>query len=262
MNPKEKADVPRALRQWDSIAHILEGFGVEIFEIPPMKGCQDQIYTANIATDIKGTIVLANFSSPGRSCEVEPARQFFTKLGYRCIQPPFAQEAEADLKKWKDGVYFGGWGISSNKESYPWIEQQTGVKIITVHEVDEGLFHLDCSLLVVDENNFLITKKGLDPESVKVIQKCGNVIFTPEGIETTGITNGILIPEKRIYISGCFQQEDKDYRQGSEWLMETMDRFGYTVVFVDCDSYNISGADCSCTAMRLEENPPSLQAST
>jgi N-dimethylarginine dimethylaminohydrolase len=137
--------------------------------------------------------------------------------------------------------------------------QQLGVTIIPVEEINPESFHLDCCLLVIDEENFMVTKKGLSPESIKILQNCGKVTFTPEGLETTGCTNGVLIPEKRLYISGCFNQEQPNYRKASEWLLETMDKFGYTVIFTDVDSYNVSGADLSCSVMHLD-NPPAQQS--
>jgi N-dimethylarginine dimethylaminohydrolase len=256
----EEADVQRAMNQWDRTAHIMEALGVELFEIPPTKGCQDQIYVANIGISIEPYIILANYKAAGRSCEVPPARDFFTKLGYQCIQPPFNFEGEADLKLWKKGVYFGGWGLFSDKRAFEWISKQTGVSIIPVREINKKAYHLDCNLLVVDEENFIVVKKGLDAASIKALQKLGNVHFTPDGIETTGITNGVLIPEKQIYMSGTFNPELPDYRKAMEWLLEKMDTLGYTCLFVDVDSYNVSGADLSCSVMHLTFDPPNKPA--
>jgi len=252
---KVPVDVPRALTQHDRTGHIFEALGVELFEIPPVKGAQDQTYVANVALviDESKMAIMARYKAAGRAVEVEPARQFLTQLGYKCIQPPIGSTFEgwADCKRWKSGIYFGGWGLFSNKAAFQWISNNTGIKIIPVKEIDEGTYHLDCNLLVVDENNFIVVKSGLDSQSVKTLQKCGNVIFTPDGIETTGITNGVIIPEKKIYCSGCLQPEQKEYRRACEWLLETMDKLGYTVVFFDVDSYGPSGADLSCTVLPL-----------
>lgn len=253
---KEPADVPRALNQYDRTAHIMEAFGVELFEMPPTKDCQDQLYTANIGISIDPYIVLAQYKAPGRACEVPPAKKFFEKMGYQCIQPTDFFEGEADLKLWKPGHYFGGYGLFSDKKAFDWISKKCGVKIMPVEEINPKSFHLDCSLLVIDEENFMVTKKGLSADSIKLLKKCGNVIFTPEGLETTGCTNGVLIPEKRIYMSGAFNPEQKDYQKAMEWLLETMDKFDYTVVFTDVDTYNASGADLSCSVMHLTFPPP------
>jgi N-dimethylarginine dimethylaminohydrolase len=252
---KEPADVPRALNEHDRIAHVLEAFGVEIFEMPPEKGCQDMCFVANIGVAIEPYIVLANYKAPGRACEVPPAKRYFESLGYQCIIPPKTTEGEADMKLWKKGHYFCGIGQFSTKESFDWIAKKTGVKTILLEEIDPQAYHLDCSLLVIDEENFLVNKAGLSPDSIKILQKCGNVTFTPDGVKTTGITNGVLIPEKKIYMSGAFNPELPDYRKAMEFLLEAMDKFGYTTVFNDADAFNPSGGDLSCLVFHLTFPP-------
>jgi N-dimethylarginine dimethylaminohydrolase len=258
----EEADVPRALNQMDRVSHVFESLGVEILEIPPQKGAQDQVYTANIGMCIGNTFVLANYKAPGRAIEVEPARKYLTSLGYNCIQPPFFFEGEADCKKWKDGIYFGGYGLFSTNEAFDWIEKQCGVRILRVKEMEEAQFHIDCSLMVVDEENFIVSRKGISKESLALLKKCGNVVLAPDGIETTGITNGVKIENKRIYCSGAFNPEQPDYRKAMEWLLEAMDKLNYTVIFLDVDSLNPSGADLSCTVCNMENYPPKSLAPT
>lgn len=251
----EPIDVDRAVNQHDRVAHILEALGVEVLEMPPAKGAQDMVYCANIGIAIEPYIVLAKYKAPGRSVEVAPAKKFFEGMGYNCIQPPYFFEGEADLKLWKQGYYFGGFGLFSDPRAFKWIEKTCGVKIIQLKEVDPKSFHLDCSLMVIDEENFIVNKSGLAPESIKILQKLGNVHFTPEGTETCGCTNGVIVKEKHIYLSGAFNQEQKEYRKASEWLLETMDKFGLTTIFVDVDSWNASGADLSCGIFHLTFDP-------
>lgn len=251
MQGREEADVPRAMNQWDRVAHILESFGCELYEIPPEKGCQDQTYTANVCSFIHPFAVMAKYKAPGRDCEIEPAKKFLQEKGYNCIQPDDYFEGEADLKLWKPGMYFGGYGLFSTNEAFDWIEKKCGVEIIRLHEINPKGFHLDCELLVIDDENFMVTKNSLAPESIARLQKLGNVIFTPDGCDTCGCTNGIFIREKHLYLSGAFNPEIPEYRKASEWLLEEMDKYGYTVVFVDVDSYNASGADLSCTAANV-----------
>jgi N-dimethylarginine dimethylaminohydrolase len=252
---KQKPDVPKAINQWDRTMHIMESLGVELLEIPPMKGCQDQVFTANVGLSIGKTMVLANYSAPGRACEVPPARDFFTKLGLNCIQPPFAFEGYADCRKWKPGFYFGGYGQFSDNRAFDWIEQQCGVKIIRLKEINPATYHEDCCLMVVDEENFLVTPGSLDDASIATLKKCGNVHMTPTGIETTGITNGVLINEKRIMLSGAFNPEQPNYRKAMDFLLETMDKLGYTMLFVEANAFEPSGGDLSCICLVMDFNP-------
>lgn len=257
-----KVDVPRAMKQYSRIKNVIEALGVEVLEIEPVEGCQDQTYVANIAVAIEPLIVLAHYKAPGRDCEVEPARQFFESHGYKTVQPPMFFEGEADLKRLNDDLYFGGYGQFTDREAHDWISYQTGVTIIPIHEVDEKLYHLDCSVLVIDEDHVLVTKGGIDAESLKRIERVADVTLTPKDIETyAGITNAVLIPEKKIVLSGTFNPDDKEYVKSMEWMNKTFDQWGYTCLFLDTDEADKSGADLSCCVMHLPFDPPNAQRS-
>ena len=251
----EKVNRERALSQWCRSVTVMEAFGTPVIEIQPRPDCQDQTYTANVAVAIEPYVVLANFKADCRDCEVEPARQTFTQLGYQCVQSPFHFEGEADLKKWKEGVYFGGVGQFTDPRSYQWMEQQFGIQIIQLHEVSKKLYHLDCSLFVVDEENFLVCSAGLAPESVRLLKSLANIIDVPDKLAVTGCTNAVKIPGKPIVLSGTFNPEMPEYRDAMDWMNETFDQFGWAVILLDCDEYDKSGADLSCSVMHLDFRP-------
>ncbi len=251
----QKVDKARAMAQYERIKNVIEALGVEILEITPSPDCQDQVYVANVGISLKPYIVLARYKADCRDCEVEPAREFFETHGYQCIQPPFSFEGEADLKKLNDKTYFGGWGQFTHPKALDWIEDQTGVKIIRLHEINPKAYHLDCSVSVVNENTVIIGKAGLDAESIKSVEKVAEVIFTPKEFITTGITNSVLVSEKEICLSGTFNPEIPEYRNAMEWMNETFDRFGYTCVFLDTDEFDKSGADLSCAIFHLDFLP-------
>ena len=254
----EKINIERALKQYGRVKHIMEALGVKILEVPPQPECQDAYYTANLFIAIEPYIILANYKAPGRSCEVPPGRRFFEGLGYQCIQPPTYFEGEADLKHWKDNIYIGGFGQFSDNRAFDWIEKKTGCQIIRVREVDPKLFHLDCSLTVIDPEHMIVNRGGIDAESFKKLESIANIIEPPKGLSVTGVTNGVYIRDKRIYMSGTLQPESKDYRRAIEWLNDTMANFGYSCIFVDIDEADKSGADLSCCTAHLPFEPSSM----
>ena len=259
---QEKVDVERALRQYSRIKNVLTALGKTVLEIPPVQGAQDQTYVANIGIALDPYIVIAYYKAPGRAIEVAPAERFFKQLGYQGIQPPYHFEGEADLKKLRDGVYFGGWGQFTEPKALDWIEEQTGIEIVRLHEVSDELYHLDCSIFVIDEENVLVTQPGLDKQSIKTVERYANVIMTPsgtKGINSTGITNGVKIPEKKVFLSGTFMPEMPSYRKAMEWVLKTFDQFGYTVILLDTDEADKSGADLSCMVMHLDFEPQQQQ---
>ncbi len=253
VHERAKVNIPRAMAQYKRIVRLLGALEVPVVEIHPVPNCQDQTYTANVAVAIFPYIVIANYKAPGRSCEEEPAKAFFHNLGYKTIQPQTKFEGEADLKKFKDGVYFGGYGKFSDRLSFDWIAQKTGVEIIPLQEISDKLYHLDCSLFVLDEQNILVNRDGLAPESFKRLEKLANIVVIPPDICATGCTNAVKIPgNKRILLSGMFFPEEKKYQKSMDWMNETFDKFNYTVLFMDIDEPDKSGADISCMVMKLD----------
>jgi len=251
----KKIDRNRAMTQYQRIKRLIEALDVPVLEIPPTPGAQDAVYVANIAVALEPYIVLANYKAPGRDVEEEPARQFFESLGYQVIQPPYDFEGEADFKKWKDKTYFGGWGKFTDARALAWIRDQTGVEVIPIREVSDALYHADCSLFVIDEENLLINREGIDQQSYAQFKKLGNVIDVPPKLSATGITNAVKIPDKNVILSGLFHPEDKKYQKSMEWIFTTFDKFNYSVILVDIDEPDKSGADVSCMVMNLDFEP-------
>jgi len=247
----EPIDVGKAMEQYARAKHVVEAFDVPVLEIPPQTGLQDQTYVANVAVAIAPYVFLANYKAPGRSGEVPVAAEFFQSLGYQVLQPPFDFEGEADLKHFKDDLYIGGVGQFSDVRAYQWIAERTGVRILPVEEVDEHLYHLDCSLFVLDDDTLLITGKGLSKSSLTALAKVADLVFTPKGIETTGITNGLKIPGKGIYLSGALNLQEPDYSKAMDWLLRTLDDFGYVPLFMQVTEADKSGADLSCMFLHL-----------
>ena len=101
----------------------------------------------------------------------------------------------------------------------------------------------------------LVTPNSLDKPSLRELEKYVDIIMTPKGIESTGITNGIKIPEKKIYLTGTLVPEDKAYRKAMDWLQDLCDKIGWAALPLDTDSYDVSGADLSCTVMHLTFRP-------
>jgi N-dimethylarginine dimethylaminohydrolase len=250
---QEKVDVKRAMSHYNRIKRLLTALDVKVLEVPPVKGAQDQSYTANLFTPINPFIVLAKMSAPGRTIEEEPGRRFFEQRGYTVIQPPYFQEGQADLIRFDDGRYFGGYGIHSDIKSYDWISKKCGVEIIPIHEIEPALFHLDCVIQVLEKEKFIVCREGMSAESFKKVEKLGDVILVPKKFQSCGVTNIVKIPgNKKVAISGAFFPERDTYVEAMEWMLEMFDNLGWSIIFVDTDQHELSGADCSCLAGYLD----------
>ena len=239
------------------IKQQLEDFGIEVLDIPDDPRCQDQPFTANIGMATgPDKIVLARFKAAGRPEEEAPARQYFQSQGYRVIQPPQGMffEGEADCKWWKDRTFFGGYGKFSSLDALKWIERNADVEIVPLRETSDKLYHLDCSLAVIDEETFIVNPAGLDSAGMKELEKRGNVIVVPREIADTGATNIIQVPGKRTWIAGGLFPESPLYRKYMDWMLGTADKLNRTVIFSHLSEGDKSGADVSCLWMNLWQN--------
>ena len=97
----------------------------------------------------------------------------------------------------------------------------------------------------------LVTPGSLDAKSLKELEKYADIEMTPKGIEPCGITNGIAIPEHKLYLTGTLVPEDASYRKAMDWLDNLCDKIGWAKIPLDTDAVDVSGADLSCTVMHL-----------
>ena len=253
--------LPKAQREIDSAAAVVEYWrlrrfiesqGVEVLEIPPDSNCQDQPFTANCAVAIDPVIVLANFKAAGRKAEEEPTRRFFESMDYRVIQPPHWFEGEADCKKIRDGLYFGGFGSFSSMDALEWIAEQCNIDIVPLHIVNPYLYHLDCGVFVIDEENAIITKECMDKESFKLVEQHINCHVTEPAHEKAGITNSVRIPGKPIILTGIYDPDPGLDQEAVKWMQRVFDQYSLIVVSMDLSEFEKSGADLSCCVMHLD----------
>jgi N-dimethylarginine dimethylaminohydrolase len=250
----EPVDVQAAMRQYNRVKTMIESLGTEVLEIPPDPNCQDQSYTANIGVSFQPMdVIVSRFSAAGRPPEEAPAIEFFQKLGCRVQQSPHWFEGEADLKWIRDNLYFGGSGMFSDRYTYEWMMDNYDVQIIPLRIIDPGLYHLDCSIFVLDGENIICTPEALDPVSVKELQQYVNPIFTKPEHAKAGITNVLKVPHQPVVL---WEEEpfDKheDTKRVMEWYEEVLDQFGLVLVTMSIDKFAASGADLSCMVMHLE----------
>ena len=173
-------DQDKAMAEFDRICKL---FSMEcrLYREPPEPNLQDQHYISNVAMVMhhltegdKRQAILAKFRAAGRPGEEKIAGPFLEAMGIKCVQSPFYWEGEAETKWIKDNLYIGGWGIWDEKtgigrsepKAYDWMEKQFGMKVIRVQETDPKLYHLDCSILRLDDENVVVSADTLSPKDV------------------------------------------------------------------------------------------------
>ena len=252
-------DKERFMGEWYNFYQLLSAEAL-VYLIPPKKGLQDQTYVNSFAylphIKEKDVIVLSNFTAKGRAGEEVVSGDFLKTLGYEIVKSPFKFEGEAELKYLADNIYFGGYGQRSDIQTYKWIERKYGAKIITIKEVNPKLYHLDCSLFVLDPENVMACTSIFDKSTVKEIEKVANIHSVTEAACNECVCNSVRVGELIIMASSLkfMGRDDPEYpkeRKKNDEAEKICRDLGLEIMYIEMKEAAKSGAALSCFVSRL-----------
>jgi N-dimethylarginine dimethylaminohydrolase len=255
-------DKDKAISQFLQLYHHLASDGV-VFMLPTPRACrlQDLVFTANLGIVLehlpdRDVAVLSNFTSRPRVGEEKVGRAFFKAMGYEAVQAPHKFEGEAELKHLYDNLYIGGYGIRSDRKVYEWMEKEFDMKVIKLEEVDEYLYHLDCSIFPITDEDTLVSTELFTKREVKAIEKHTNIIDVTADSAYSGICNSV-----RLHNSVLNSSHLHSLRAGSEDYMHEIKknrelediavRLGLEVNYFNLSEFHKGGAMLSCMVMHL-----------
>lgn len=224
-----------------------------VWLIPPVEGLQDQVYVANVACvlpHIDKTAILANFKAEGRPGEEDQAKKLLDDLGYDTIQCPYHFEGEAELKWLHDDIYIGGWGQRTSKSALTWMEQKFDMRIIPLKETDPYLYHLDCSIFPLDQENTLVSIDTVDRETIELIERVTNIIPVNKRFAYDSMCNMLRVGGV-LFCSGAVNKNPEIIDGMNRQVIQICRKFGLQPVFIDLSEFAKSGAALSCCCMHL-----------
>lgn len=233
-----------------------------VYVLPYGAHFQDLVYVANIGfmvpSNIKNnTIIISNFRSTPRAGEELIGANFFSAMGLNTLRCPYFFEGEADLKYIKDNLAIGGYNLRTDINAHRWIEQNCGMKIISVKMNDDYLYHLDCSVFVLDGENILAYVDDFSFEDIKEIEKHVNIIPIKNRYDAVkGSSNSVRLG-KSIFNSSNINTLSKldhiyqDEKNRIDYLASVCSRLNLELNPVDLSEFFKSGAALSCCVMRL-----------
>jgi N-dimethylarginine dimethylaminohydrolase len=244
-----------AYRQWLDLYSLVVQSGAVAYLVPSLMGLQDQTYIANLGLKIpewlhSNTYLLSNFMSEPRIGEDVIGGNFLKLMGYEVVQPPHKWEGEADLKFIGNDIFIGGYGIRSEKETYEWMmEKYPNMKIIPVKMNDPYLYHLDCNIFPIDNENVLVANESL--EGWKDIEKHSNIIPIDTELAHYGICNSIRVGSMVITHTDITELEitDEEYtleKKKIDMLNKLCANLGLELATVNLSEFTASGALASC----------------
>jgi N-dimethylarginine dimethylaminohydrolase len=236
--------------------------GGAIVNLLPSEGnFQDQVYVANLGLYLphikdENHIILSNFTSDPRKGEELVGEKYFNQMGYKTAISPFKWEGEADLKYLYGNKYIGGYGIRSNIKAYEWMEETYGMDILKVAMVDEYLYHLDCSIFALNQEQTLVCTELFDEEELVEMEKYTEIIDIHVDDALGGITNSVRLGNMIMCASNISEmKKSHEYYEGEIHKIKTLEKIcgdaGMEPVIFNLSEYMKSGAMLSCMMMHL-----------
>lgn len=250
---------PKFLAQWYNLYNVLAANSLT-YLLPPKKGLQDQTYVNCFAflphLKNRNVIVLSNFTAEGREGEEWVAATLLRSLGYEVIKCPFRFEGEPELKYLRDNIYIGGYGFRSDIRAHRWLESEFGCKILPIKETDEVLYHLDCSVLPLNEYNVMMCAEIMEREQVRQVEKYATIWPVTKENAYEGIANCVVV-EDALYNSSplaYMRNTDEGYKEQkakNERLEFICHELGKEITYFDLSECEASGAKLSCFVSHL-----------
>jgi N-dimethylarginine dimethylaminohydrolase len=259
---ERQVDRTRAMLQFAQVYRHMaaEAF---IYLLPTPKGCalQDLVFTANLGIVLehvpgRNVVVLSNYTSEPRVGETAVGDQFFRAMGYTTVVAPYKFEGEAELKHLRDNVYVGGYGIRSDRKVYDWMEAEFDMRVIKVEEVDDYLYHLDCSVFPATANDTLVCTELFDKAEVAELEAVTNIIDVSADACYSGICNSVrhhnsILNASHIHgLRAGTEEYFEEVRKNRE-LEDLAIKLGLEVSYFNLSEYHKGGALLSCMVMHL-----------
>lgn len=255
-------DLARAMLQFLELYRFLSSEALVYLLPTPRNGeLQDLVYTANLGIVPEqptngNTAIVSNFTSAPRRGETRVGKTFFGSMGYDVHVAPHKFEGEADLKHLHDNVYVGGYGMRSEIETFEWMEQTFGMKIVKVRLQDEYLYHLDCSLFPITRDNTLVCTEAFEDEEIAELEKVTNIIDVSEEDCYSGVCNSVRLTNTLLNGSNLLDLKagTEDYAfevKKNRRLEDIANELGFDVAYFNLGEFLKSGALLSCMVLHL-----------
>jgi len=251
---------PKAYKQFMDLYNFVAG-GAVVNLLPSEGNFQDQVYVANLGIYLphikdENHIILSNFTSDPRKGEELVGEKYFNQMGYKTAISPFKWEGEADLKYLYGNKYIGGYGIRSDIKAYEWMEEQYGMDILKLEMVDEYLYHLDCSIFALNNNQTLVCTELFEEEELIEMEKYTELIDIDIDDAFCGLTNSVRMGNMILCASNIAElKKSHEYYAGEIHKIKTLEKIcgdaGMEPVIFNLSEYMKSGAMLSCMMMHL-----------
>lgn len=245
INPWMHVDVPvdrdRAIAEWQGLRAVYAELGAEIETIEPVPELPDLVYVANAGFVHGSRVLLSRFRHPERQGEEAIFARWFAAQGYQIVRPPaeLAFEGAAEVRIAGD-VFFGGWGIRTDRRVHDWVAAELGLRLVDLELVDPRFYHLDTCLNVLPGGLILYYPPAFSAAARAKIRRFAADLIEltdPEGLAF--VANSILID--RTLVLGW----------AGDRVIEELGRRGFATRIARVDEFRKGGGSVACLTLTL-----------
>jgi N-dimethylarginine dimethylaminohydrolase len=176
-------DRARAQQQWDSLRHALEGTGVQVETIAPVRDLEDMVFAANqvfvgYSHKIGKFIVPSEMRHLIRQKEVPFYVEWFRERGYKVIALDLkgeCLEGHGDLIWHPDHKkIWAGYGFRSTLravQKFAAAMEDLGFPVIPLQLIDEHCYHLDTCFCPLNNQAVVIYPGAFSPDALGVLRR-------------------------------------------------------------------------------------------
>ena len=224
---ERRVDPNLALEQFLTLYNYLAADSI-VYLLPSHAGLQDQTYVSNLGLALphfkEDAVVISRFRSQPRVGESSVGRRFLELLNFSVYTPPARLdeglspgsgsernpqeenqvvyfEGEADIKYLRDNIYIGAYGSRTSMAALTWMSTQFDMHIIPFRITDPRLFHLDCSVAPVADDQVIVCTEQADKGTLREIEKYASIIPVSTAEAAQGITNSLMNGDRMLYDS-------------------------------------------------------------
>jgi N-dimethylarginine dimethylaminohydrolase len=219
-------DREKAQRQWEELRLAIQGAGLHVETIDPVRNLEDMVFAANPIfvghhERIGKFIVPSEMKYPSRQREVPYYVEWFRKHNYKVLALDLkgeCLEGHGDLLWHPDGSrIWAGYGFRSTLggiEKFAAAMKELGVPVIPVRLVDEYCYHLDAALSILNDEAALLYPGAFAPEALKQLRQGWKRVYELSRQDVTRfLCNGIvangccIVPHLSRELGHILQQE-------------------------------------------------------
>jgi len=170
MDTSVPVDTELAVKQWERLRETLVGLGHQVHVLDPVPGLPDQVYAANGAFSVDGTVYGARFRYPQRSFEATLHRDFYAAAGWHYVAASHVNEGEGDFVYLPGpGLILAGYGYRTEPAAHAEAQEVLGRPAVSLRLIDPRFYHLDTALAPLDDYRIAYYPAAFSPSSRQVL---------------------------------------------------------------------------------------------